>query len=197
MVNDSRHFERRAQQPPPDEPPSPSAWPTHPRDCLAKRQNAEQYQQRQHDEPRKNEGQGPRLEDHLDQSGVSKGQTVTKTETAQAQHEADGVDDRRADDGHQGDEERRHRHDECPGGGLEGRTPVIELAGTGGPPHTARLPERRATIDCREHGADDTDPSTGDQIDLDTGLLQCPEDAGMIRPSRAAPGQDKRGPEVW
>ena len=64
------------------------------------------------------------------------------------------------------------------------------------PPEPLRLPEPLRAVDGREQRADDADAAAGDDVDLDAGLLQRAQHAGVIRAGRAGAGQDERGAKL-
>ncbi len=74
----------------------------------------------------------------------------------------------------------------------QGRPPAIERRAPPRPPESLLVPEARRAVDGGEQRADRADAASGDDVELDAGLVQRAQHAGVIRAGRAG-SRSERG----
>ena len=73
--------------------------------------------------------------------------------------------------------------------------PPVETSRRRPPPDAVVVPEPRPAVHRGEHRADDARAAPGDQIDLDPGLVQRAQHAGLVGPGSPRPGQHQGRPQ--
>ena len=186
--------QRRAEQPPQQPAPRPAPYRiVHVRPHQRGGQDRGGDQQRKQHEPRHDRRQRQRREQRIDPAREAAGQTLARPfETDERQHQADEA-------GQDGGGEQRDRQEENEAGGEGGvaghpqrRAPAVESPGGGVLPDPARLPEPRPAVDRGEQRRGHADPTAADEIDLDPGLVQGSENAGVVRPRGAGSREQQR-----
>ena len=185
--------ERRPEQRPPQRPPHPTrrAGP-HPGQPGRPDQHPEQERQRDHDQPGQPDGQCRRCEDPLDKLPEPGRQPLAPGQPDDLEQIGQRVDQRREHDHAERQHQRAKRGTENPGGGTQRESPAVEPRRAPGTPQTSRVPELRGAVDRRKRCAHRANAAPRHQVDLDAGLVQRPQHAGMIRAGGSGAGQHQR-----
>ena len=192
-----RPIERRAEQPPPQ---AAAGDPPRRRTEGAldgvERQQREEGGDREHHEPRQINGQDRGREHGAQPRLVGRRERHAEFHADEREEVAGRQDhDRHGQRRHrqQGRRERRRQH---PRRAPQRGTPAVGAARAAAAPQTARRPQPGSAVDGGEHRSDRADPAPGHQIDLDAGLHEGAQDAGVIGPGGAGAGQDERRPQL-
>ena len=112
------------------------------------------------------------------------------------QQEREGIDEQPEGQQRERDEHDGQRRQHRPAGRPQGGAPAIQAPHRRAPPEAVLLPELGRAVDRVEQRADDAHAAPGDHVDLDAGLLERAQDAGVIGAGRPGPDQHERGSEM-
>jgi hypothetical protein len=147
-------------------------------------------------EPRQNRRQHLGLKRAADEGDIGGLQSQTEGWRKQPHGEPNRKDQQacRKDEEREPDDQSSRRDGEKRSS--DSRPPPVETSNAPAAPDSFRLPQTGSAVNRRKKRVARANAVSRDEIDLDAGLLQRPQDASVVRAGRAGAGQNERRSEA-